>query len=307
MWDLENLAQPRLSGMTERPPDRWYFAALEPNVGVLAFGGTGGAISVCDFNSPNQHCESVRARDTDVTYLTVPETDILIAGDQQGNVTVLRRIHQGWTIRQNLDGHKAPIHAIMLDRTTGLLFTGDERGEIRVWRMNDEPAMSITLPPEHQTAIWQLRVDTENRRLISGDGGGRVIVWQIADHFQSFRPLEGQTDTILDISAFGNTVVVSDARGDLSLWRVDSDQPSRNRLVILGSNIWRHAFVGTPRKLVGLDAAGNVISWTIDGSPSQPSVLGKMDEPRRDFTSTLSASDNGRFLIAGDRSGHVQL
>jgi len=306
VWDLEGQARLRLSGMAQPPSGTWSAAAFDPEVGLLALGGEGGALLLCDLANPSRRCAKVRTRPAGISALALFRGDLLAAGDRGGGVTVFRQIDQTWTPWRILDGHKAPIYAIALDPTTGTLFTGDQSGEVRVWTMAAEHPREKTLPG-HATAIWHLVVHPEGTRLFSADGTGQVMIWNFADDFQSAKPLEGQRGTILDLSISGPFLVVSDAGGNMNLWRIDGEQPVRNALTTLGSNVWKHAIVGSPGKLVGFDAVGNVMTWPLDGSPTRPKVLGKMDAPRKGFITTLSSDRSGRLLIAGDRSGRVQL
>jgi WD40 repeat protein/energy-coupling factor transporter ATP-binding protein EcfA2 len=304
VWDLSGAPRLSLSG-TIPMGDEPVAAAFDQTVTQLAVSGNTPVVTVCNLTQPAPTCKKLLLGNTRASILQYISHDLLVAGDWDGLLRIFKREQGEMRHWRDLHGHSAPIYAVTYAPHSQVLYTADATGMLMGWSLSDGAAAPWKIRA-HTVVIWHLLLDEQERTLTSSDGAGNVSVRDLSHRDRNPTIIAGHTGTILDASRHSDRLAISDANGHVSLTIFRDNSVETVYLPTLGGNVWHLSFTHGGTSLVGLDEFGQVMMWPVN-KPLAVSLLGKLDVPRLDFISSLSAGSSSSLVVTGDRSGHVAL
>lgn len=193
------------------------------------------------------------------------DSRLLIAGDEQGKVTIWSVDRTRIRREREFSAHRSPITSIAVSRSGELMATGDRRGDVRLWMVAGSAlGEQVGDYPGQLGVVHELAFDARGKRLYNRTGTG-LIVWSLAASGERRlgKPERLPTDhevTSMDVSRTGDRLLVGDASGQVYLWSVRGQKMDTPKPIYGGmEKIEQVAFVPSDQALIATSKGSLVL------------------------------------------------
>jgi WD40 repeat protein len=242
----------------------------------------------------------------------VPGTDLLLAGEEQGQLNVMSQ--EDLSILCSHQAHTGPVRAVACCPTGSLAVSGGADGRLRLWRLPDLAAVQTWAA--HDSWVSAVAVDGHCRRILSASYDGELALWEPGNERPVRRYLGHHWAVRALAACWERGLFASGGDRMLRLWHIQSGQCISTEHS--GGKVWRCAAVASGQLVMtGLHAPAVFVyrlpaSYQVILRPllSRPKASGTLSEEQRLFSSLVEDTrrlfERGHLREAYERARQAQ-
>ncbi|PSS35524.1 hypothetical protein PHLCEN_2v1518 [Hermanssonia centrifuga] len=213
IWDVEELADPRVAVLIGHTADLWV-AAYSPDGSRIATGSMDHSIGIWDA-SDGRRLRTLLGNSANVMHVQwTPDGSRLASCSDR--FAAIWDVNTG-TRLFNLEGHQGAVWTLQITTDGDRLLTSSEDCTCRIWSMTTGEELVIL--HEHTSAVWSASFSPDGREVLSGSFDQAIVTCDSYSgeqhHVFSERP---SIVNAVSYSRRGDLVAAGSAEGNVKLW-----------------------------------------------------------------------------------------
>ncbi len=215
-------------------------------------------------------------------------------------------------LKTTLRDHTGSLQCLAYNSNSQILISGSYDQTIKQWKMPQGELLATGY--DQNGSIYAIACAPLGQYIASAGGDGQVILWQIGTENQ-INTLVGNISSVqsLAISPDGKIVAAGCINGQIFLWQIEANQRGQIKpfRILKGHHgpIKALIFDASLEKTSFLFSGGSdgiIYLWHFDNTQPLAELKQLNDQETKPISSLILSSD-GKYLVAGDISGKIQL